>query len=870
MLNKDNNCAGPVLKNALFPVRKNLLTGLFLIAFSISVNIFLRLGTFFLPGIDAKARLQVYNTSKDKISSKVKALYPDISQEDNRDITEDLFRLQLKKDKAVVQESIRNISRELKDFWLDEEGWPYLLETDSYRWYRRINNFLNTGRFGSAGHNNKEYDALMSAPFADGQIEPLKLHFYTGAYFHKFLRLFDKRIALFHSLAVMPVILSVFMVLIIFSVCSLMGLSWWAGCAASLLIGLSRTLLFRSSLGWFDTDIYNIIFPLFVLFCAANSFRSDRFPKLWLCMAAVVTGIYSSFWSVWWFIFYLLVPVIFFMKLSSVFSNDKPALPDGLKKTIFFTGVYLVVTYISVFFFSGIEAVKLSLSDPFMCFSLRENATLGGFWPAVSSNISELRKGDINLIFGNIGGIIVALSVLFSLFVFYVLKRNAAQSSARRFLFLVLSLWLFVMFFLTFFASRFIIFLVVPVGFLFGACLDFMKEFAESLKKKSGFLNRLDSKVCAVLLNSLFLSIPLRPLAGYSEPKVPSLINDSLWEVMLKVKDITPENAIINANWQYGDWIMSIGERRTLICPAYQHSPVNYWILRVLISVDEKEAVGILRMLNSGGNRAFDELVKIMGDDKFSAIRILNQLILLNESAGRNLLAKYTLDNSAIDSVLKYMYKPYPDAYMFIHSELLDVVKNVWMTGSWDFDKLDLYQKFNSVDKDGFLRHAKEKLGYSDEQARHSYDTLSVLNKSNFPKSIYKDDYKIYTKYSQRYIEDKIRNLLFFDNGIVVDTDKKSSYMLKSGGWITAGRLILSGKDKVDEYRNKDGGSDFTVVCSLKDDSPRAILLSSHFADSLFSKLCFLQGAGLTHFSLAFKEEDKNLGNKYYLYKINW
>jgi len=868
----------PLNKMKLLPdfhMRKNFLLVTSLIIIAIFINTCLRMNPTVLPGIDKYAKESIYKTMKEDIAKNIDSLYPDFSEEDRADISKSVFKNQLRKEKKEINNAISNLSRKFKAPWLDKDGYSYLLEVDPYRWYRRVKNYLDSGHFGTKVTLDKEYDGLMWAPWGNYEIEPIKLHFYTGAYFYKMMHFFNNKMTLAHSLSILPVLLFMFTVPAIFAACSLFGVSVWGAFVASMIVGLSPALLMRTSFGWFDTDVYNILFPLLIFLCVAFSFKFDRLKHLLiLFIAGFITGIYSSLWAVWWFIVYLIAPVIFIVQFDLVFTTCANSLKTGVKKAVLSSGTYFLSTCLSVVLFSGFDGIKRLFCDPFWYFSIREKETLDNFWPSVISTISELVKAAPSDIERTLGGRAVVVGVLISLLVIFIFERKNNLSKEKKFMSYGLSFWLLVMVLLSLLGKRFLIFIAVPAGILFGRSLDSVKSFVIIVKNKFDVLSRINDWVYSAVLNVVFVTVALYPALNYTNPIVYPFMNDANWNMMLKIKEITPKNAIITSNWNYGDWIMSIGERRTLICPAYQHTPLAYWTSRVFISSSETEALNILRMLNSGGNRAFEELLKIVGADKFKAINIINQMFLLEEKDSRQLLTKYTTDSSAIDKVISYMYRPVAEAYLLIPGSMTQVSHYVWSTGSWDFNKLDLYQKFNKLNKNDFLSYEKGKFGYSKEQSEKIYQDFILTDKTDFTKMLYKNVYRIYTEYSNKYVTGVGGNLLFFKEGLVIDQAKKIGYFANaaSGNWLSVSRLIFVANDEVKITENKSGDYRFTIIYSLKDGVYRAVILTTPLSEGLFSKLYYLKGIGMKHFELVHSEKNDPRGNGWelYLYKIKW
>ena len=208
----------------------------------------------------------------------MKQSYPAIPTPDDERFLNILVKQYIKNNKTEVNRQIFEEAQKNKENFQDKNGFTYILEEDPYRWMRRIDNFLNTGYFGTRLVNGKEWDDLKSAPFG-ANVEPLRFHYYTGAYFYKLLHIINSKLTLANTLAFYPVFLSTIMVLAIFFFCYTFRISRWSAFIASIVIGLSRILLERSSFGWFDTDMYNIIFPLMIASVLTRALNSKSLKR---------------------------------------------------------------------------------------------------------------------------------------------------------------------------------------------------------------------------------------------------------------------------------------------------------------------------------------------------------------------------------------------------------------------------------------------------------------------------------------------------------------------------------------------------------------------------------------------------------------
>jgi hypothetical protein len=314
-----------------------------------------------------------------------------------------------------------------------------------------------------------------------------------------------------------------------------------------------------------------------------------------------------------------------------------------------------------------------------------------------------------------------------------------------------------------------------------------------------------------------------------------------------------------------------MANRATLHCAALQHTPVSYWIAKALLSPNEEEAFGILRMLNSGSYLAFDELSKVLNNDKLLTLETLKKLILLNENEGSILLGSYINDKDALNKISKLIYGPPRPAYLLVYDLMIDFMEGLSSIANWDFGRLDLWHAFLKLDKEDFIRYAKEKFGYSQEYSESIYRTLRITDKKNISSWISTASYSFFIPYSERIAPPEGQNLIMFDNGLAVDRENLKAYFRNDlySKWITAGCVIFVSGESVKENINKEGNKDYSVLLSKDNNIYKATLFSSALTQSLFFKLYFMNGKGLKHFKLVHEEYKKGFVH-IYLYKIDW
>lgn len=851
-----------------------------LLSFSIIVNIYFRLSTLFLSPFDKIAKENIYITIQSNLSQEISLRYPEMSDKTKKRMFNKLFTTYLNDNKHQIRQAINKEGKERKAYYQDERGWTYLLETDSYRWLRRIENYLNTKQFGTRRIGNQEYDDLEFAPQGD-KIESSRLFFYSGVYFYKLLHMMNNKLSLANCLSLVPVILSIALILSVFWLCALFGISYWGSFLASLAIGLSPIVLLRTSFGWFDTDIYNLFMPLIIISVLSCSFRQSNSNSriILIITGGILLGMYSSVWPVWWLIFYVLFIGIVMYELSSI-PNDAQ-IKFSVKIKSCFTDIFLFVfsVYLSVWLISGLVVVKESFCEPLSYFSLRmkDSVMIDSFWPNLAFSVGELRQADIPKIILYVGGRMIFYGGIISVLVFLasILRKKKPRFKEDHFLLFGLSVWLLAALILTFSARRFVLFLITPLAVFCCAGID---ELFRCLNQRQSIFGFKNNSKYRLVLYCIFISIAIIPLNNAQQQSLFSyftFLHNDLWQNMLMtIKKETPPDAIINTDWTTGDLIMSIANRATIQDPHWQYNAVFFWFDYALLTNNEEEAFGIIRMINSGGNRAYEELLKILDFDKIASLKLIKKMMILTEEESRLLLNNYTRDKNIINKILRFIYGNSRPVYLVVHNNMLTVMNDISKIGNWDFKRADLWKKFggyrSSNFKSDFINYAKNRSGYSAGEADSLYDSFIFTDETNVTDWISKT-YKFYTNYSGQLFSNSDGKIILFDNGIVIDKDNFEAYFFDrvESRWISAGEFIFVDRNGVKkENINQQGDVNYSILFLEEGNTCRVFLFSSPLAQSIFFKLYFLNGEGLKHFALINHESDKTYGTDIYLYKV--
>jgi hypothetical protein len=839
-----------------------------LLAISIAVNVYCRLNNLFLRDVDKAARQQVYTDLQAAIDQQISSDYPHSSDPATQRIKKSALDVYIQNNSDKVNKAIRYKSQELKSYLQDKDGWPYLLETDAYRWARRAQAYLDTGRFGTSVRQAQEYDDLEFAPLGD-TIEPIKLHFYASVYFYKAMHLLNDKVSLIGALGLAPVVLSPVLIVSFFYLCSLFGLSCVGSFVASIFFGLAPIVMARSGYGWFDTDIYNLCMPLLTTAVLAHAFKEkDRSRFLLLALAGILVGVYSSLWPSWWLWFFILCAGFLFYKLGVIVYDRKEPLAARITHALWEAGLFLAVSLVSVWGISGLPVLRRAIEEPFVYLTLRQGLSLDNFWPYPLFTVAELKRASVMDMLATTGGPFVLYGGMLGVLFLTHYQRILRDFKERQCVFSIVFVWLLASLVLSHFGHRFLLFLAAPLVLSLCASLDiiYARLLAHARMRRHTQAYRLG-------LGVVFVALTAMPLSRAYTMHHHASINDTWEDMLVHIRQATPADSIINAYWWEGDWIMTLGRRATVEDPHWQSHAVPYWFSRALFARTEEEARGILRMIDLAGNKAFEELNSAMGNDKLKALELLNRLVAGKKEDGQALLARYVPDQGRRNKIISFLYATPRPAYLMLNNEMIGYLWALSWMANRDFTLSLLWQEFRALNrqKAPFLRYAQEKFGYSAKDAGTLYRRFLFTDPKEAAEMLTTSVYRFYTSYAQQPVPPDGRKMILFDNGIAVDREKFTAYCRDEGtdSWITAGKVIYATDKTVKETANDQGNADYAVLFFQEGDTYKATLCTAPLTETIFFRLYFLQGRGLKYFQLDARQQEPG-HSTIYLYKIDW
>jgi dolichyl-diphosphooligosaccharide--protein glycosyltransferase len=830
--------------------------------------IYFRFYPSFLPYLDLAARQEVYNAERATLKKTIEDKYPDMRGLASAKLLDRFFDDMLKTEKPEINAKIAHKAMELKGRYRDPEGKVYLNGIDSYYWLRLLNNLLKSGHIGDRQLAGIEFDDLIGAP-----IDPAtkkNAHLWLGFVFYKASLFFHRDATLQEVLFYIPIFLSCIIAIFSFIIAKKCGCGDLGAFVAAFAINLSPFFLARSTGEWFDTDIYNILFPLLSFGAFLYALASEKLIKriLFTAVSGFFLGCYASTWKGWWFIFdIMVVSCLFFILNQKLSRQEEPSLPAAQTKARLFTlGYFFIFSAFFVILLNGFSVWKDFIAEPLRLSTIMK-VTSESMWPNVYQTVAELGQADAHYVTTCLGApAVFFLSLIGILYIFLV--ERSVRDERYGFGILCLVFWIISVFYAALEASRFILLLVVPVGLAFGLTVDrfylkITKDASRYLKKTAALLVRYAVILC---LSLYMVSVVLKVHSTliFTTPQM----DDYWYNTLTKIKKDTPKDAYIDSWWDFGHWFKSVAQRRVLFDGMTQNTPYAYWMARALLTEREEESTAILRMINAHDNRAADILEQEEKMDPAAAVGIVNKVLGKDREEARVYLETLRFAPYRVQELLDLIFaRQLPPVYFIVSYDMISKVGPISYVGNWDFEKVDMWFKKKKMDSIGFMSYLIDRYNLTRQAAQDKNIAMSMIGEDE-SKKWFSRPLGFFSGLSDAKQDG---SMLFFDNGLVVDLDNGHAYVASEmeGRRGAPQSLVMMENSLLKIIPQKDASLTYSGLIIKKGDKYQGMLMDEEFAKSMLVRLYFFKGEGLKHFKL-FHEETDDKGNAIYVYQVIW
>ena len=765
--------------------------------------------------------------------------------------------------------SIGGVPDQAKSFYQDQNGLAFFSEMDSYYNLRLTEDYLNHGYLGDTKINGTDWDLHSSYPPGQSAEYP-PLIVYLTAFTYKFVNLFKhvplNAVAIWiapfiASLAVIPAYLLIRRIT-----------NDYGGITAGLLVGLAPAYFAHTFAGFFDTDQFNMLLPLLVVMFFIYSILAKNMKSrtIYASLSAISMLVFTLAWEGWWYIFYLIIAtVVIYLLVSKFLFNFKPIKSDYFKgKLAWFNDkpeiytfvVFLVLSLILMSISLGLSGLFSGLESPIGVTKL-QSAVQSTSYPNVYISVSELQIPSITEVINGVGGYLPFFFGIFGVIALIwklkpkEVKKEVSDKKPRKprrrgrnrrkedekeiekdtkiikpdpipqkrnyiFYIVLFSLWLLITAYAMTKGVRFIENFSLPIalsaGIFVGILLGYVKGHVKNISYQK--------IIMAVIVIAVVFS-PITSAYGISSTVVPGTDN-SMVSSLEWINNNTSNNTVITSWWDFGHLFTAVADRPVTFDGSSQNSPRAYWVGKALLTSNETLSVGILRMLASSGDMAPLTLDNYTNNTGKSA-EILNNILGVNKTQAISIMTtQYNLTPDQAQTIVQYTHPNNPTPDVLITSSDM-VGKAGWWSyfGSWNFTSNNgtnyqyLAAQMNSttvnnktllIGGNAVVAQANGtnniSAGIVDTNAITSNDTTATLN--------------------------EISNELKSGNGSLV---------------IPPHTLTLINNNTVTQTLVSNS-SQYSILLITENDTYIAVAMNKELENSMFTKLFFEGGAGLTHF----------------------
>ncbi len=903
----------------------------FLILIPIILSVYIRMQAGTLAFTDRWAADTVTNGLRSQIKASVDQDFPNLPEANKNTIIENKMQEVFSKNGPQIGQQIAQYSNYFKSFYRDESGRNYMADIDPYYWYRYAKNIVDNGHPGDILKDGRPYDTFQLAPIGRF-ILPDMLDSYVSAYFYKIIRIFSPNLHLLSAMQYKTVFFSALIVMLTFLVGRRIAGNA-GGFFAGLMMAVNGAFLSRSIHP--DNDVWVVFFPLLVTWMFIATFDIKRIAKIIILsvFAGLSTAVFAFAWNGWWYIFDFILITIFITalhvliaKFGQIRKNARLVFSDpDLRNVMVFGLFYLLSSAVFVTVFFGWTKFSSSALGPLSFTTIKAPVTRS-LWPNVLTTVAELNEGSIGGIVSTIGGklffFISLMGLLLSMsrkdglkkidaiyflasaifytilfinfgggsalyetmsvisFIVYLMLPIAARIMISIYqkdftydfkLSILLSLWFVSTIYSSIKGVRFTLLLAPAFSVAFGVALGKTYLYASHLLNREFKVQKyISGGVIIVLFLSIYIA-PTQAAINAARQDIP-IINDAWYISLTAIKNNSTSDAIITSWWDFGHHFKALAERRVTFDGTTQTFIPAHWVGKILMISDEKEAVGILRMLNCGSHKGF-EAVYETNKDTILSVKILNEIIMLGREGAIGKLREYGIQEAQIKKILNYTHCDPPEAY-FIASEDMIGKSGVWAHfGSWNFERAEIWQERN-LPEQGLIEKMVKKYNYSKEKAENIYSEIQDIENDPDPDNRDKRANSWiapWPSYGGTMACSKNDNGIYeCSNGLLVNMEELDVYAPSSEGIIrpkTAAFTTDNGLIKK-EFSNKTRDFGVTII-PRNENEVVAVLSNNELVGGMFTRMFYMQGHGLRYFK-PFSHQTGLTGANIYTYKVDW
>lgn len=814
---------------------------------AVSIGMFFRLyplRTFTKNDSAGKATLIVLSKLKTQVENQIEANYSALPDLQKETLKKKLFKDLLLQENQKITETIQKVTQNIDQLSPHHRNTPYLLESDSFHFFQLTEQLIKTGQISDTVTGSKYLNKLMLAP--KGHFEPVTLHPQVGALVYKLLRLIDPDIDLMFAVSFTPLIITSIALFFFIWICHLLGISPVNTFTGSVFFMCAPIMVKRSAFGWYDNDPYNILFPLAILLCMFSVMRNLH-SKKWLIFFNVSISVlmlgYALFWQGWMLVFVIVIASGLTIAITLKFHHkDHPA----FKKLSFFFAGILILSFLLISLKFGITGYLAVFQEGFKAMDNFITPQLAP-WPDLYISVGELHKATLPQIIILTGGFVQFLFILIGLYCSFrdAWKKNDPLTITSA---VTLGIFFITTLYLSLGAQRFALLCLPPFSILFVIGLNNATNFIEILLKKLIPLKHpLFLRIFPQFIFISLIVIPIYTLQQSMPVLLSRIYNDTWHSALLAIRHDTPVNSIINSWWPPGHFIKATAHRRVTFDGATINFPQAYWLTRVYLSQSEREALGLLRMLNNSANDAADYL-QSLGLSVSETVGVLRTITYLDETQARLLLSTKIQQKDQIDHILKLTHSKPDPAYLFIYNELIEKNIQLAFIGKWNFKRIEEINRSPDLLKEVPNRKSKKYVQFLWDLAGGQFK--------------YNDPLQEMSRRDEWVLFDGNVKINILTHACVIDSPKFGKGIPQSIFYVDGGKVVEQVFDKP--------VLSYSVILYHDGTKYYAVLLDRYLANSLIMRLYYFGDTGMKYFKTFTEESDLGKRTDIRVFSIDW
>ncbi|MGD1096879.1 MAG: STT3 domain-containing protein [Bryobacteraceae bacterium] len=666
----------------------------------------------------------------------------------------------------------------------------FLGDLDSYHWLRMARNYLRTGTTCDAVTGGQCRDTYANAPVGRSALYPRSLHIAAIVALHRLITFFNPAYPLESSSFLVPVIVGVLGVFPAFALGARLA-GELGGLCAALLVAVNPLFLSRS-LGS-DDDVWNVVLPLFVVWAASEAISASRARRQigLAIIAGLFVGLDAATWTGWPFaagVVLIALAASLIVEMFGVAIKRYSGASWSAAK-VKRAGIVIAVFYLAAGFFATtvgdregfcfpLELVKPLIAAPYSSAGTGQTA----WWPNVFATVAELYPTNLSAIesivvgrfyfFASLIGLVVmllprgrwrprhfALLIVSGCLDLYLVTSNLGRVSMLALLAaplgvailmdlfldqeqandrgpaLIIIVWFLAALFESYQGLRFVLLLVSPFAFGFGASMGRLEQWAEGLVSRIRPSVGQFSRPAMLAVSAAVLILPV--WQGYESARgyLP-MMNRAWWDTLNFARQSSSSDAIINTWWDYGYWVKYVAQRWVNNDGGSLQTHIPYWTAQVLAAQTGIKSAGLLRMLDCGSDAtpeaegregAYGKLVSY-GVDGLKAQAMISELAGMGRRQAQAYLAEHKLSASSLLDVLGTTHCDPPPAYLLLSSAMKPGAAGWWGLATWDFRRAYIVARARALPPAIATAELRARLGYSADEARSLYERAQSLD----------------------------------------------------------------------------------------------------------------------------------------------